>query len=220
MERVKRFTGEENHSITKAEALAFLRNFKKHFGDESETGCFFDAQVVQAILDQPEAVGMRYYYGVDDLNQTQLILVGADTRRRDLLNGEPVKKAVIDPPLTEKGIYDAAAVEHRISTDEAAEMTARYRENLLPGQPKGGFFGKKAIQRLLVQPDCIGLRFFYGAANDGARVIVILCVDKNGEEMFDGPLAELSIVCPPICGPTNPLNHDETSNKASRLIVS
>ncbi|MGH7600998.1 MAG: hypothetical protein ACREOI_31960, partial [bacterium] len=72
----RQFTGEENHAITTAEALTFIKQFREHFGPEAAPGVFFDKQAVQAILDQPHAVGMRYYYGADVFDQTQLVLVG------------------------------------------------------------------------------------------------------------------------------------------------
>lgn len=61
-----------------------------------------------------------------------------------------------------------------------------------PGQPKGGFFGKKAVQKLLDYPECVGLRFFFGAKRDGERVVVGLCVDKFGTDLFYGPGIDLS----------------------------
>jgi hypothetical protein len=98
-------------------------------------------------------------------------------------------------------------VNHEISLQEASQLTARFQENLLPGQPKGGFFGKQALQRLLDHPECVGLRFFYGAHKDGKRAVVGMCVDKFGAEMFHGPSIDLSGGCPPFCGAQNLLNH-------------
>jgi hypothetical protein len=207
MKDARQFTGEENHAITTAEALTFIKQFREQFGPEAAPGVFFDKQAVQAILDQPHAVGMRYYYGADAFDQTQLVLVGTDARRNDLLEGEPLKLSIANPPLTAKGLYNHAEVSHEISLEEAANLTARFQENLQPGQPKGGFFGKKAIQKLLAHSECAGLRFFFGANKDSARVIVILCVDKFGDEMFDGPKVDLSTFCPPFCGWPNLLNH-------------
>lgn len=141
MHKFKTFTGEENHAITTSEALTFIKQFREHYGSEAAPGVFFDRHAVQAILDQPHAVGMRYYYGVDSFDQTQLVLVGTKTNRDDLLEGEPLKLSMMNPPLDERGRYDRAAVSHGISLQEASELTARYQVNLQPGQPKGGFFG-------------------------------------------------------------------------------
>jgi hypothetical protein len=207
MKDARQFTGEENHAITTAEALTFIKQFREHFGPEAAPGVFFDKQAVQAILDQPHAVGLRYYYGANAFDQTQLVLVGTDARRNDLLKGEPLKLSIANPPLTARGLYNRDEVSHEISLEEAANLTMRFQENLQPGQPKGGFFGKKAIQKLLDHPECVGLRFFFGAKKDGARVIAILCVDKFGADLFYGPMAELSMGCPPFCGPPNLLNH-------------
>lgn len=207
MKDARMFTGEENHAITTAEALTFIKQFREHYGPEAAPGVFFDKQAVQAILAQPHAVGMRYYYGVDSFDQTQLVLVGTNTNRNDLLEGEPLKLSMMNPPLDERGRYNRAAVSHGISLQEASELTARYQENLPPGQPKGGFFGKQAVQRLLDHPECVGLRFFFGAHKDGKRAVVGMCVDKFGAEMFHGLTIELSTGCPPYCGSINLLNH-------------
>ncbi len=215
MKDARMFTGEENHAITTAEALTFIKQFREHYGPEAAPGVFFDKQAVQAILAQPHAVGMRYYYGVDSFDQTQLVLVGTNTNRNDLLEGEPLKLSMMNPPLNERGRYDRAAVSHEISLQEASELTARYQENLPTGQPKGGFFGKQAVQRLLDHPECVGLRFFFGAHKDGKRAVVGLCVDKFGAEMFYGPAVDLSIVCPPICSSVNLLNHRTTVEQKS-----
>ena len=207
MKDAKKFTGDENHAITAAEALTFIKQFREHYGPEAAPGVFFDKQVVQAILNQPEAVGMRYYYGTDMFGETRLVLVGTDANRNDLLEGEPVKASVLHPPLTARGVYNQAGVSHEISLNEAAELTARYQETLEGGQPKGGFFGKKAIEELLNYPECVGLRCFFGANKEGTRVMMALCVDKFGVDMFYGPMLDLSKPCPPICGKINMLNN-------------
>ncbi len=216
----KQFTGEENHAITTAEALTFTKQFREHYGPEAAPGVFFDKQAVQAILNQPEAVGLRYYYGKDMFDQTQLVLVGTKANRNDLLEGEPLKLSMMNPPLNERGLYHRDEVQHEISFNEASQLTARFQENLQPGQPKGGFFGKQAIQRLLVHPECVGLRCFFGANKEGVRVMVMLCVDKFGAERFDGPMVELSASCPPFCGWPNLLNRGATMKNKTKMEVS
>lgn len=217
MKDAKLFTGDENHAITTAESLTFIKQHREHYGPEAAPGVFFDKQAVQAILDQPHAVGLRYYYGVDLFDQIQLVLVGTNANRDDLLEGEPIKVSVMNPPLTNRGLYSPDELSHKISLKAAAELTARFQESLTAGQPKGGFFGKKAMQRLLDFPGAVGLRFFFGAKNNGARVVVILCVDKFGTELFYGPAAEMSATCPPFCGQSNLLNHVWTSKSRDAI---
>lgn len=218
MKDAKLFTGEENHSITTAEALTFIRQHREYFGPEAAPGVFFDKQMVQAVLDQPHAVGLRYYYGADLFGQIQLVLVGTNANRNDLLEGEPLKLSAMNPPLTTRGLYNRGDVSHEISLEAAAELTARFQEGLPAGQPKGGFFGKKAIQRLLDYPDTVGLRFFFGAHRNGKRAIVILCVDKFGTEFFYGPAVEMSKPCPPLCGKLNGLNQYEMIQKKRSVL--
>ncbi len=213
----KQFTGEENHAITTTEALTFIKQFREHYGPEAAPGVFFDKQAVQAILAQPEAVGLRYYYGTDLFDQTQLVLVGAKANRNDLLEGEPLKISMMNPPLNERGLYNREEVNHEISLNEASQLTARFQENLLLGQPKGGFFGKQAMQRLLNHAECVGLRFFYGAHRDGKRAVVGMCVDKFGVEMFHGPAIDLSGSCPPYCGSANLLNHSISAKYKTKM---
>ena len=52
--------------------------------------------------------------------------------------------------------------EHTISFNKAAEMTKRYGDQMAKEDRKGGFFGKKAIEALLEQTDCVGIRYYYG----------------------------------------------------------
>ena len=217
MKDAKQFSGEENHAITLAEAVTFIKQFRDHHGYEAAPGVFFDKTAVQAILDQPNAVGMRYYYGLDEIEQAKLVLVGTDARRNDLLAGEPLKVSMQNPPLTARGYFDRSHVQHEISLEKAADLTARFQEHLTTGQPKGGFFGRKSIQRLLDHPGCIGLRCYYGAKKNGTRAIVALCVDGFGTDLFYGPIAELSALCPPFCSDPNLLNHRSIA-KASAML--
>jgi hypothetical protein len=95
--------------------------------------------------------------------------------------------------------------DHSISLEEAAAFTFNYRQD--PGSdPKlGGFFGGKAIQSILDQEGCVGIRYYYGKDNNGAPVLIIVGVDKEGNDLYRDLLAEKSVPCPP-CGSGNNLN--------------
>ncbi|MGH7494917.1 MAG: hypothetical protein ACREOO_21300 [bacterium] len=217
MKDAMQFTGDENHAITTAEALTLIKQFREHYGPEAAPGVFFDKHAVQAILNQPEAVGMRYYFGTDMFDQTQLVLVGTNANRNDLLEGGPLKVSIMNPPLTARGLYNREGAHHEISLHEASKLTASFQQNLRPDQFKGGFFGKQAIQKLLDHPECVGLRFFYGAHRTGKRAVVGMCVDKFGAEIVYGPSVDLSGSCPPYCGSPNLLNHYPASTRKATL---
>ncbi len=202
----KQFTGNENHSVTYAEAIDFVRKYRANPNPYKTAAGYFDGQVIQALLDQPDAVGLRYYYGLTEDERKVLVLVGTNAERQDILNGEPVKRSAFKPAFTADGDYDGTQIEHGIALEDAARLTARYRQFQQPEQPKGGFFGKQAFQQILAQQDCVGIRFLFGANEDATPVIVLVGVDKFGADMFFGHVMEFSALCPPFCGYDDILN--------------
>lgn len=95
--------------------------------------------------------------------------------------------------------------DHSISLSTASEWTANYRGKY-PNQIKGHAFGKDAIEAILAQDDCIGIRIYYALDDDGVQQLIITGVDSAGDDLYDGLLAERSMPCPPVCGSKNPLN--------------
>ena len=96
--------------------------------------------------------------------------------------------------------------DHSISLNEAAQMTERYRESVATGSIIAGAFGKKSLQTILDQEGCVGIRIYF-AKTEGEEVSLVLTgVKNNGDDMYDGELAEYSTPCPPYCSSNNPLN--------------
>jgi len=100
--------------------------------------------------------------------------------------------------------------DHDISLEDAAALTASYRtEN--PTEVKGHFFGKDAIQAILDQSTCVGIRIYYGIdSGTGEKHLVIVGADASEDDLYEGLLAERSVSCPPYCGGSNPLNSSST----------
>lgn len=97
--------------------------------------------------------------------------------------------------------------DHRISLSDAAAQTRRYRDHVGKADaPKSGFFFRKLIDELLAQPGCAGLRICYARTDKGEDSLVLVGVDKNGNDMVEGTLLEDAFYCPPICGGGNALN--------------
>jgi len=200
----KQFSPNINHSITKAEFHDFIANYCKIHG--AETSVFFDANAVQGIISQKGAAGCRYYYAVYGGIPT-LVLIGTNPKGHDLIGGKPLV-SLPNPPLTIDSRYNPLAVDHDIELAEAAALTANYQKRINPRQVKGGFFGKRAIQEILRQKNCIGIRFWFGAKQNGVPVIALSGVDNRGKDLLDGNLAEMSLLCPPYCDASlNPLNN-------------
>lgn len=96
--------------------------------------------------------------------------------------------------------------DHDILLDEASAMTKRYRDSLPAGSRKGGFFGRDAIEAILAQENCVGIRYYHGIDSNGQPVIILVGVKANEDDMATGQLLEFAIPCPNQCGANNALN--------------
>lgn len=96
--------------------------------------------------------------------------------------------------------------DHSISLKDAIALTTNYR-NSAPGTNPflGGYFGKSAVQAILNQQGCVGIRVYNAKAASGTFNYVIVGVNSNGEDMEDGNLAEHGAGCPPFCAPDSKL---------------
>lgn len=97
--------------------------------------------------------------------------------------------------------------DHSISLSEAAELTANYRETLSSNlEVKAEYFGKDALIALLDQNACVGVRIYYGLDTNGVKKLVLVGVDAEGNDLYEGALMERGQSCPPECSAENPLN--------------
>lgn len=96
--------------------------------------------------------------------------------------------------------------DHSITLADAAKLTKKYRGSVPHGEIKGGFFGKEALLELLNQPDCVGIRYYYGLDEQNTKVMVLVGADANEDDLDKGLIKEASLLCPPRCGSNNLLN--------------
>lgn len=96
--------------------------------------------------------------------------------------------------------------DHRIGRAEAAAMTRRFREGAGPKAERGGMFPRAAVQALLAQKGCEGLRYYFGRKDDGSSALILVGVDADGNDMSSGEVLEWSYPCPPFCGDPGDLN--------------
>jgi hypothetical protein len=92
-----------------------------------------------------------------------------------------------------------------ITLAEASVLTANYRIQT-KSPVKGGMFWKEAIERVINQPDVIGMRYYYARQENGTPALVLVGVDTKGNDVYRGVLAEVSWLCPPFCPEVNVLN--------------
>jgi len=80
------FTGNENHDIPLSEAAEWTKNYRDANPNETRAH-FFGKEAILNILNQTTCVGIRIYYALDENDQKQLVVVGANAGKNDLYNG-------------------------------------------------------------------------------------------------------------------------------------
>jgi hypothetical protein len=85
---------------------------------------------------------------------------------------------------------------HRITLRTAQQLITRYR---VFASEQGGAFSRQAVERLLDQKGCTGLRIYYGMHDDGSPAPVLVGVDPKGNDLSQGIILEEHLPCPPFC---------------------
>lgn len=96
--------------------------------------------------------------------------------------------------------------DHRISLEDAAVLTRRYRQGGKLRSGDSGAFNGPQVEELLKQPGCAGVRVYKGRDAEGMDALILVGVDGNGDDMANGMLLEFDFRCPPFCGDSNALN--------------
>ena len=96
--------------------------------------------------------------------------------------------------------------DHKITLADARALLQRHRTAVAQGAERGGMFHAKAVQDLLAQPGCVGLRIYHGRNPDATPALVLVGVDAKGNDLSSGTLLELHFPCPPFCSDPDGLN--------------
>lgn len=96
--------------------------------------------------------------------------------------------------------------DHVISLERASQLTKRYRDSVSHDAMKGGYFGRMIFETILAQEGCVGIRCYFASMEDGNPTLVMVGVEKNGNDLSDGVLGEDIWLCPPFCSAFNDLN--------------
>lgn len=93
-----------------------------------------------------------------------------------------------------------------ITLEEGAVMTANYRNTIQPGEVIGLFFGKEKIEKILEQPGCVGIRYYFAINDLGEKTLVLVGTDADQNDIVDGLIGDNSLPCPSLCSSSNALN--------------
>jgi hypothetical protein len=96
--------------------------------------------------------------------------------------------------------------DHSIKLEEAAKLTANYREAQGSGAFLGGYFSMEGIKKIIGQGNCVGIRIYNGLGEGGEGHFILVGVTSDGEDLHGGEIAEYEYQCPPYCPTASPLN--------------
>jgi hypothetical protein len=95
---------------------------------------------------------------------------------------------------------------HVVTLDKAVKFIQNFRSHPTVPTIKGGHFARNIFEKILAQPGCVGIRYYYAALDDGSPTMVLVGVDGNGNDMEQGVIGETVYPCPPLCSSPNQLN--------------
>jgi hypothetical protein len=92
-----------------------------------------------------------------------------------------------------------------ITLTEASKMTSDFRAKF-PNETKAYYYSDTVYQDILSQKGCVGIRIYNGLDANGVMQTVLVGVDANGNDLYNGKIYDRGVICPSICPPKNPLN--------------
>lgn len=96
--------------------------------------------------------------------------------------------------------------DHAITLDQAVKFIQNFKNHPTAPTIKSGLFARNIFEKILAQPGCVGIRYYYAALDDGSPTIVLVGVDSLRNDIEQGVIGETILPCPPLCGSPNRLN--------------
>lgn len=91
---------------------------------------------------------------------------------------------------------------HDIDPEKAKGLIKAWRaDKHAAGKAHGHFFGREALEKLLAQEGCVGIRMYHARHGKGHETLVLVATDTDGRDMWKGSVAEEAMPCPPYCDP-------------------
>ncbi len=95
---------------------------------------------------------------------------------------------------------------HEITLQEAITMTHAYQNApQFAGQTKAGLISASAVQDLLNQTGCVGVRIYFALNTNNSLTTVLVGTNNLNEDMTSGILLDDLVSCPPGCPTNSPL---------------
>jgi hypothetical protein len=213
------FSGNENHLIDTERAIELTERYRLSVALDSHLGGFFGRQAIAKLLSQNACVGIRIYFAEEDDGKPSFVLVGADANNRDLFQGHLLGCPLMDSsslsnrlfstdtPSFEGNALLCGRKDHSITLPHASRLTRNFRGSPRFIDAKAGFFAKNIFNKILSEPDCIGIFVYHALRDDGKQTLVIAGTDQAGRHYAKWPFGDDTFICPPWCPSLNTLNH-------------
>jgi hypothetical protein len=92
------FDGNEGKVVSLEEAAIWTANFRNSIQPGETIAHFIGKNKLLELLEQENCVGVRIYYGLDEIGEKNLVFVGTDEDENDLVDGVILEFAVKCPP--------------------------------------------------------------------------------------------------------------------------
>ena len=186
----------QDHSIDPVSAKAIVNRYSTN-----NQGGFFKIATIQNMIQQAGCSGIRYYFAKPQkilsiiVTATTKIAVG---KHDDLHNGYLAGSETL--------LIDQVPADQRLLLSNAALQTLNYRSSTFYADGiKGGIIGVEAINALLTQAGCIGIRFYIGKDAAGKKTAVLYGVNSSGVDLTSY-VCDQAVPCPTFCSNNNVLN--------------
>lgn len=95
---------------------------------------------------------------------------------------------------------------HEITLPKAITMTHAYQNSpQFAGQTRAGLITASAVQDLLNQPGCAGMRIYFALDSNNNLTTILVGTDSQENDMTNGIILDRLLYCPVHCSANTPL---------------
>ncbi|HEY6952498.1 MAG TPA: hypothetical protein VI758_08820 [Bacteroidota bacterium] len=127
-----------------------------------------------------------------------------------------VREVPIFKPSTKRRIgFFTGDEQHVISLEKGIELTRNYRKSTGKNAEAGTYFGREIFEKILGQNTCVGIRIYYARQTNGRPTLVLTGAQTNGDDLFQGTLAQEARFSSPVPFVPNQLNSDSVKKNVT-----
>jgi hypothetical protein len=90
------------------------------------------------------------------------------------------------------------AEKHEITKAEAEKYIQNNQKNPQIPKIRGGYFQRAILDKILAQPECDGIRYYYAQTEDSSSTLVLVGITSSGANIKVA-YADKAYPCPPWC---------------------